>query len=73
MCKFMARKGSRRKEVKKTRLFGELKKARDRRMVCVCHKEAGLTTVLDELSHLERRSIAIGKCFYISKSSGSQT
>lgn len=44
MCKFMARKGSRRKEVKKTRLFGELKKARDRRMVCVCHKEAGLTT-----------------------------
>ena len=38
MCKFMARKGSRRKEGKKKRLFGELKKARDRRMVCGCRR-----------------------------------
>ena len=30
-------------------------------------------TVLDELSHLERRSIALGKCFCMSKSSGYQT
>ena len=44
MCKLLATKGCTGKEVKKRELFGESKRARGKRMLYGCHKEAGLAT-----------------------------
>lgn len=44
MCKLLATKGCTGKEVKKRELFGELKRARGKRMLYGCHKEVGLAT-----------------------------